>query len=465
MVPHSALENNHIAATGRSISPTESDDEDYLTDDSETDSWKGSVSCISPCVVMTKDAEERLHGISELIETERNHIRNLKILLRVFKCKMVDKCMVNEEECNMLFPALDDLLASCTNLYTELKEGFVREPPHSNHMIGDILINNYSGTSQAGVCIRGAYARLGAKKLIAEKYYRDKCKDNKQFKSLMEVLESKKLCRRRTYPDFLLAVTTRLTKYPPLLKNLFKHTHESHPDYHSLREAITVVEDALQYINNFVRDTTNKADLEDFQTRFEVKGRCGEFKDFDLSSNKRRLIHRDQVTLQSIKAGGSNKIYQLFLYNDYILLLKEKDNKLILNFDDVQRPVLKVKGCLVTNDMTERTAFMLISNSGRHSAENSIDKIEPLLYRFSASTADHKKTWIKLMNEAISAEESTADTASAGGLSSDERFDSEDSDIDIVSPERDISVSFDSDTVNNFAETGLFLTYLIVYVF
>ena len=401
---------------------------------------------MSPSVVMSKDEEERLHGISELIETERNHIRNLKILLRVFKNRMVDRDLVSEQECTELFPALDELLASCSTLYAELKESIVQETSQSNHMIGDILINNYSGASTTGLCIRDAYARLGAKKLIAEKYYRDKCKDNKTFKISMEALEAKKLCRRRTYPDFLLAVTTRLTKYPPLLKKLFKHTPESHPDHHNLRDAITVIEDALQYINNYVKEENNKAELELFQTRLEVKGRCSrELKDFDLSSNKRRFIHRDQVTLQSMKAGNNSKIFQLFLYNDYILLLKEKDNKLILNFDDVQCPVIKVKGCLVKNDMCEKTVFMVISNSNKRSAENSIGKIQPLLYRFSCTTTDQKDTWIKLMNEAISSGELNADTTSAGGLSSDERFDSEDSDIEVVSPEREMSVSFDAD--------------------
>ena len=247
--------------------------------------------------------------------------------------------------------------------------------------------------------MRDAYARLGARKLIAVKYYREKCKE-KAFKSLMDMLEAKKLCRRRTYADLLLAVTTRLTKFPLLLKNLFKHTPENHPDYLSLREAISVVEEALSYINNYVMLDNQRAELELLQTRLEVKGRCSrELKHFDLSSNIRTLIHKDQVTHQITRPGGSTKDskIQFFLYNDYILLLKEKDAKLTLNFDDNSCPAIKVKDCMVKNDKSEKLGFMLISNSGKgpESPTASLTKCHPTLYRFLATSADDKENWLR----------------------------------------------------------------------
>ena len=451
----------------RPSSPVESD-EDYFSDDSDSESWRDSVNS-DVRVLMNKDDEERLHGIFELINTEKNHIRDLKILIRIFKYKLQEKRFINEPECEQLFPALDDLLDSCSKLYTQLKEHMEEEidSPHSRHNIGSILIDNFSCNTEAGRCIRGAYARLGAKQLIAVKYYREKAKD-KAFKSLMDSLESKKVCKRRTYADFLLAVTTRLTKYPPLLKNLFKHTPVSHPDYNSLSEAISVVEQALHYIDNCVRHENERTELKTCNDRFEVKGRCSrELKRFDLTSDKRRLIHRDQVTLHSTKTGSKDTKHrhQLFLFSDYILLLKEKDNKLILNFDDTQCPAIKVKSCLVKNDSLEKLGFMLISNSGRKpdSPQESITKISPTLYRFSADTADKKDTWMRLLTEATTlADEDDVDQTVSNGLSSDERYDdSEESDIDIAASERDPSVSFDSDSVSDLmvsAETSSITT-------
>ena len=441
-----SVTDNHLFI--RPPSPVDSDEE-YFSDDSDSETWRDSVSSVK----MNKDDEERLHGISELINTEKNHIRDLKILIRLFKYKLLEKKYINEAESEQLFPALDDLLVSCCKLYTELKEHMEQKiEPHSNHKIGNILVNNFSSETGPGLCIRDAYARLGAKQLIAMKYYRDKCKD-KAFKSLMETLESKKVCKRRTYADFLLAVTTRLTKYPPLLKNLFKHTPESHPDYDSLSEAISVIEEALHYIDNSVRQENQRAELQMCKNRFEVKGRCSrELKRFDLTSDKRRLIHRDQVTLHSTKAGSKDAKLQLFLFSDYILLLKDKDNKLILNFDDTQCPAIKVKSCLVKNDCSEKLGFMLISNSGKKpNSSLQESKIRPTLYRFSANTADEKDTWMRLITEATERAEmeEDADQAATNGLSSDERYDdSEESDIDTNVSERDPSVSFDSDSVD-----------------
>lgn len=214
----------------------------------------------------------------------------------------------------------------------------------------------------------------------------------------MDSLESKKLCKRRTYGDFLLAVATRLTKYPPLLKNLFKHTPEDHPDHQCLGEAVGVVNDALKYIDNYVMLENQKNELILYQTRLEVKGRCSrEFKNFDLTS--RTLIHKDYVTLQSLKPGSKDSKFLMFLYSDYILLLKEKENKLILNFDDAQCPAIKVNAqCLVKSDNSQKLCFMLITNSGgKRPNSPQQSKIRPTLYRFNAKNADDKETWIRLI--------------------------------------------------------------------
>ena len=376
-----------------------------------------------------------------------NLLRDLKILIKVFRSKLQERRYVSPEDCSQLFPALDELLVSCTKLYSQLKENMLDSEPHTNHKIGDILVHNFSHTTSAGLCIREAYARLGARKLIAVKYYRDKCKD-KAFKALMDDLESKKMCKRRTYADFLLSVTTRLTKYPPLLKNLYKNTPESHPDHPRLREAISVIEDSLHYINSTVEVENLRAELELCQARLEVKGRCSrELKHFDLTSNKRRLIHRDHLTLQAGKAGSKDsKIskIQMFLYNDYILLLKDKDNKLILNFDEVQCPAIKVKGCLVKNNNSQKLpGFIMISNSGKRSDSPQ----SPTLYQLNANSTEEVQKWIGLITAA-----SASEPVPGNSLSSDERYDSEESDVEAVTP--DVSISFDSDNVDLLADAS-----------
>lgn len=78
-------QNRRVSVTDTSLyrpsSPIESD-EDYFSEDSDQECWKESVDR-EVQISMDEDDKERLHGIFELINTEKNHIRDLKILIKV----------------------------------------------------------------------------------------------------------------------------------------------------------------------------------------------------------------------------------------------------------------------------------------------------------------------------------------------------------------------------------------------
>src|SRR5690606_21047936 len=127
------------------------------------------------------------------------------------------------------------------------------------------------------------------------------------------------------FSDYLIMPVQRIPRYNLLLKELIKHTHESHKDFKNLQKALEGTISISEFMNSKMEEENNRKKLFQISNRLKFK---------DLSEKKIILPHRRFVMegyLTIIPHGGYNeekkgwKRWFFFLFTD-ILLYCEADN-------------------------------------------------------------------------------------------------------------------------------------------
>lgn len=176
------------------------------------------------------------HYIVEIYQTERSHVRILKLLERLFLLPLQDSNLLTAEHITLLFPPA---LLSLREIHATFEQQLKQRRVEHNHVvthIGDLLSGMFFGNSGDDLC---QYAQqFCARQQIALEALKEKRRKDEQLQKLLNKAESHKACRRLQLKDLLPAVLQRLTKYPLLFENLYKVTIRVVPDDLSEAEAI-----------------------------------------------------------------------------------------------------------------------------------------------------------------------------------------------------------------------------------
>jgi len=111
-----------------------------------------------------------------------------------------------------------------------------------------------------------------------------------------------------TLVDLLVKPIQRICRYPLFLRELLKHTGNSHADYQNLTIALNKMESIVLHINEAKRNEENISKVVEIQsilTGFE-----------DLITPTRRFIREGDLTELT---SGKNRCYHYFLFNDLLL--------------------------------------------------------------------------------------------------------------------------------------------------
>ena len=107
---------------------------------------------------------------SEFFQTERSHVRNLKVLERLFFRPLIDSSQVSKDLIERLFPNLDDVLTVHNKYNQKMKERIKAGFPIGN--IGDILTEMVRiSTSKSSVTSKSRQMSIK----VAQKWF---CKKN-----------------------------------------------------------------------------------------------------------------------------------------------------------------------------------------------------------------------------------------------------------------------------------------------
>ncbi|KAL7876740.1 hypothetical protein AOLI_G00117030 [Acnodon oligacanthus] len=357
----------------------------------------------------TKDAVKRQDVIHELIQTEINHMRTLRLMSGVYSREVRDSLPKDEVQLDRLFPCLDHLLREHQNFLTRLKQRrkqYLEPGSQQNYCIsriGDVLRTQFSGELRSRLL--DGYGVFCSCHTDAVNYYKELQQNNKKFQNLVRKIGQLAIVRRLGVPEGILLITQRITKYPVLVERLIKNTEAGTEEYEDLVAALECIKETISQVDEQVHQYEKLRELV-FRLDPKTQGRMGNgqvIRREDLIQHGRSVLREG---LLSWRASNRAKVSDVLvvLLSDFLLLLQEKDQKLIFASLDGKPAVLSLQRLIVRESAQSEKMMYLISTSD--------EKAD--MYEFHASSEAERKSWKDQIWQAIEwfslvAEEDDAD--------------------------------------------------------
>lgn len=371
----------------------EDDDDDVMPNEAD---WSSKIPS-EKLDAMTDVEKKRQEIINEIYITERNHVRNLRLLSEIFMRPLQTLQIISDADLNLLFPpSMSALLGLHATFEYSIK---LRRQEHEFCIreIGDILLTMFGGGAEVDLKKYGA--DFCARQQIALERLRELRKKNEQLNRFLQNAESHKACRRLQLKDLLPTVLQRLTKYPLLFDSLHKVTMKLNDglaeEAASIAMALDSSKDILNHVNQEVRSTEDKHKLEMIQKKLDISGfdkeSAAEYKNLDLTKHK--LLHDG---LLNLKRNPNIQLHGL-LFEDKMVLLQKQDEKYILKFhpsgekssdNKTFNPVMKINTIIVRQCAVEKNSFFLINTNVSQMLE------------LSAPSSTECKNWFRHISDA-----------------------------------------------------------------
>eukprot|EP01134_Creolimax_fragrantissima_P002384 CFRG2384T1 len=253
-------------------------------------------------------AEERRHVLDEIIATESRFVAQLSVIKK-YETVVRDSRVVDEEAISKIFPpCLNVLIDSHTVLLETLKTFCCLGAHRDEHMIGDIFMSEI-----AAICTLQTQE-----------------KSNQELATLL-IKEDGEKNQCLGLSSFLLTPIQRLPRYVLLLQALLSVTPEHHPDHSELHMSVVYIERLLKYINACKHIRESESMLGSFYRKIkkiDSKIEC---------SDEGRVWLLDSPAFVTID--GEKRVGYLFLFNDILLLTKNKKKSVDTFSDTVKETV------------------------------------------------------------------------------------------------------------------------------
>ena len=207
---------------------------------------------------------------TEIYQTERSHVRTLKLLKHLFFFPLQDSNLLTQEHLMLLFPSS---LGSLCDLHGAFEQKLKQRRLDHNYIVnsvGDLLAGMFDGKS--GEDLREYAAQFCARQQIALEALKEKRRKDEQLQKLLSKAESHKACRRLQLKDLLPTVLQRLTKYPLLFENLYKVTvrvvPEDTAEAEAIQKALESSKKILVDVNQAVKTAEDAHKYDDFKYFF-----------------------------------------------------------------------------------------------------------------------------------------------------------------------------------------------------
>ena len=284
----------------------------------------------------------------EWVQTERNHCRTLMLLDYGFRKSMKEKVGLSEEQLQVMFPVLEDLLAISKEFTSDLMARQEEADDGIMDTISDVVIQQFSG-HRAEKMVR-TFGEFASRQVYIVEHFKEHMK-GKKFRRTINDCYKDPAVQRRKFPDLVQGVTSRISKYVSLMDNLLKESQRCEvddlADVVKARELVTkVVED----VEKTVKDKTSLMELVSLQNKLEIHIPKSNVKDdkerkelkaMNFTASHRRLLRNGRA----IWLGSHQRQLDVYLVlvTDFIVFLVEANGKYNIAF----LQDLKVMGCMV----------------------------------------------------------------------------------------------------------------------
>ncbi|CAB1460313.1 unnamed protein product [Pleuronectes platessa] len=363
----------------------------------EAESWSVAVDQ-NYLKALNKEAVNRQDVIYELMQTEMHHVRNLKILLYVYMHELRQSHLIDEARLEWLFPGVETLLSlhqhflNCLKVHQSQSQEEGSANSYQFTQLGDILISQFSDPLGDGMM--EGYSVFCSHQKEGISYFKEQLQNNKKLQVLIRKLRQLPLVRRLGIPECFLLVTQRITKYPVLVERIIQNTEADTEEYKSLVQGLVRIKDTIFQVDAQVSEYEKAARLRDIIQRLEAKSH-GRQKDGkllrreDLIQGGRTLLHEGTITW---KISGRQKEIHAVLLSDVLLLLQEKDQKLLFAAVDNKPSVISLQGLIIREVAQDDKAMFLIC-----ACTSSL----PEMYEIHTRSREERIAWMSLIREAV----------------------------------------------------------------
>ncbi|XP_059087734.1 uncharacterized protein LOC131884098 isoform X9 [Tigriopus californicus] len=367
-----------------------------------------------------KKESQRQDVLNELFNTERSHVRNLKVLDRLFYRPLVAESAhslgQHKEFVESLFPNLPDVLAWHTKCNQKMKDK-VKRLGYPVGNIGDILSEMFFGDNGDKLIEIGSTFTKNQKFTIEE--LKDRRKRDQRFDKFLTETENKPECRRLQLQALLPMEHQRLVKYPLLLNQLWKKGSEicdktEQDIVHSCQERTCVI---LENIDRRVAEAQNMHMMAEIQKNLDTSGLdklpdsplYKEFRKVDLTQHT--LLYDGVLTMKLGQKPKTKTVdLHVLLLEDCVMLLQKQDDKYLLKYHMTNSlamtaanqsnmgktcfaPIIKVSNLLIRPNATDKRSFYLLNNSPNG----------PQFYELATQSSTDRAQWFKHITEATNA--------------------------------------------------------------
>ncbi|XP_021946876.1 uncharacterized protein LOC110844861 isoform X3 [Folsomia candida] len=348
--------------------------------------------------------KNRQEVLNELFHTERSHVRNLKVVDRLFHRPIRQQQLLPENLIQMLFANLDEMLEIHGRFNSALKKLRMEAPLIGD--IGPVLLEMFDGES--GDNFKRAAATFCAKQQIGLENLRDKRRKDARFNSFLTESELDSVCRRLGIKDMIPMAMQRLTKYPLLFENLCNCTASDSEEYKHIQRAVELSKDILTHVNSAKKEAEDQERLIEIQRKLDKpsfeKGidktdpSISEIRNLDFT--KHRLIYEGPLMWRMTKSTRQKsdlQEVQAVLLDSLIVILLKQDDRYVLKIHNIfpgksdrmmAKPIIKLNNLHHRPVATDKRAFFLISTTSSN------------MYELVCSTAEERNVWFHHITKA-----------------------------------------------------------------
>ncbi|TPX72929.1 hypothetical protein SpCBS45565_g00028 [Spizellomyces sp. 'palustris'] len=252
---------------------------------------------------MTQKEKQRMTAIFELLTTERDYVRDLKIIIEIFKKPIIERKIVNAKVTDSIFSNIEELLAVSQDFLLKLEQLYANHPVIDR--IGNVLLTMMERfVSYTLYCSQHSVSVTKQLSLAQTK---------REFRVFLEETYRNPTTRQLDLGGFLIKPVQRICKYPLLIKEILKNTEESSPDHALLKEAVERIQGIISIVNEGARQADGVRRVVDIQNNFTDK--------INIVTPTRHLVREDAVYVNYAEI---KKPRRLLLFND-LLIVARKD--------------------------------------------------------------------------------------------------------------------------------------------
>lgn len=288
--------NNSLTSSSSSVSSRQS-----FSFNNNSASPPNSAAPNSPRELSEEETRNRI--VQEILSTEDAYVKSLGTITTIFlppiKAIIKDK-YISEADFRSLFSNIEVILQFNSEFYKELKTCIDNWGPMQ--LLGPIFLKLAPFLKM--------YTAYASNYNVALEVLR-KLRDMPKTSDLLEDLRKK---AGNDIEAFLIKPVQRIPRYELLLRDLLKHTVDSHPDYKNIEDSLNKMKDIADHINSFVRNQQNSQKVLDLGMQNFVA--------------PHRQFVRDGIVTAEVMATSKRYQLQFALFSD-ILIKNENPKKKI----------------------------------------------------------------------------------------------------------------------------------------